>query len=189
MGSQIVFGLFDQDKANARAAANYFLDMQAVSRRRYSPSCAARGARAIRHRQYLSQLQTLIKQCGPPHHGRWVRPEQDRIQFPPQRKARRLPLNDPDITGIGLFRDAFGHGEVPAERSTKCGPFTFGFYIFDFSKDAKGKFQLDADDKQLLKDHRAYLYRDGIRVYPTGTRKTTGSKQTRTAARRPQACS
>ena len=35
VGSQIVFGLFSQDKANARAAANYFLDMQAVSRRCY----------------------------------------------------------------------------------------------------------------------------------------------------------
>lgn len=33
VGSQIVFGLFDQDKANARAAANYFLDMQAVAAR------------------------------------------------------------------------------------------------------------------------------------------------------------
>jgi len=31
IGSQIVFGLFDQDKAIARAAANYFLDMQAVA--------------------------------------------------------------------------------------------------------------------------------------------------------------
>lgn len=35
VGSQIVFGLFDQDKSIARAAANYFLDMQAVSRRCY----------------------------------------------------------------------------------------------------------------------------------------------------------
>ncbi len=33
VGSQIVFGLFDQDKAIARAAANYFLDMQAVAAR------------------------------------------------------------------------------------------------------------------------------------------------------------
>lgn len=32
-GTQIVFGLFDQDKAIARAAANYFLDMQAVATR------------------------------------------------------------------------------------------------------------------------------------------------------------
>ena len=35
VGSQIVFGLFDQDKAIARAAANYFLDMQAISARCY----------------------------------------------------------------------------------------------------------------------------------------------------------
>jgi DNA modification methylase len=36
VGSQIVFGLFDQDKAIARAAANYFLDIQAVSARCYN---------------------------------------------------------------------------------------------------------------------------------------------------------
>ena len=42
-----------------------------------------------------------------------------------------LPLSDPDITGIGLFREAFGKdGEVLQERSTKCGPFSFGFYIW-----------------------------------------------------------
>jgi DNA modification methylase len=35
VGSRIVFGLFDQDKSIARSTANYFLDMQAVSRRCY----------------------------------------------------------------------------------------------------------------------------------------------------------
>ena len=35
IGSSIVFGLFNQEKSIARAAANYFLDMQAVSRRCY----------------------------------------------------------------------------------------------------------------------------------------------------------
>jgi len=33
IGTQIVFGLFDRDRSIARAAANYFLDMQAVSKR------------------------------------------------------------------------------------------------------------------------------------------------------------
>jgi DNA modification methylase len=33
VGSQIVFSLFDRDKAIAKSTANYFLDMQAVSRR------------------------------------------------------------------------------------------------------------------------------------------------------------
>jgi methylase of polypeptide subunit release factors len=36
VGNQIVFGLFSQDKAIARAAANYFLDMQAVAKRCHS---------------------------------------------------------------------------------------------------------------------------------------------------------
>jgi hypothetical protein len=35
VGTQIVFGLFDRERSIARAAANYFLDMQAVSRRCY----------------------------------------------------------------------------------------------------------------------------------------------------------
>ena len=33
VGNQIVFSLFSQDKAIARAAANYFLDMQSVAKR------------------------------------------------------------------------------------------------------------------------------------------------------------
>jgi hypothetical protein len=33
IGSQVVFGLFDRDKSIARSTANYFLDMQAVSRK------------------------------------------------------------------------------------------------------------------------------------------------------------
>jgi DNA modification methylase len=36
VGSQIVFGLFNAEKSIARAAANYFLDMQAVSQRCYN---------------------------------------------------------------------------------------------------------------------------------------------------------
>ena len=64
VGSQIVFGLFDQDKAKARAAANYFLDMQAVSRRCYS-LLRREGARAIRHRQHGIQRSTH-RQCRAP---------------------------------------------------------------------------------------------------------------------------
>ena len=36
VGARVVFGLFDQDKSIARSTANYFLDMQAVSRRCYA---------------------------------------------------------------------------------------------------------------------------------------------------------
>jgi signal transduction histidine kinase len=84
-------------------------------------------------------------------------------------KSRTLPLNDADITGLRIFRDNFGEdGEVLSTRGTKCGSFSFGFYVFDFSKDARGKHQLDREDRDIIKAHRIYLYRDHIRVYPYG---------------------
>jgi signal transduction histidine kinase len=84
-------------------------------------------------------------------------------------KPTALPLSDPEISGIKLFRDLFGeHGEILASRGTQCGSFSFSFYIFDFNKDPNSKFYLDKEDREILKAHRIYLYRDGIRVYPYG---------------------
>jgi signal transduction histidine kinase len=76
---------------------------------------------------------------------------------------------DPEITSLKLFRDLFGeHGETLTTRGTSCGSFTFGFYIFDFSRDPNSKHYLDKEDRNILKAHRIYLYRDNIRVYPYG---------------------
>jgi signal transduction histidine kinase len=80
-----------------------------------------------------------------------------------------LRLDDPEITGLSIFRDYFGkQAETLRARATSCGPFQFAFYVFDFSADAKGQYHLDGVEKQLIKEHRIYLYRDGIRVYPYG---------------------
>jgi signal transduction histidine kinase len=83
-------------------------------------------------------------------------------------RATTLSISDPEITGMKLFRDNFGDVQVLQNRGTQCGPFSFGFYVFDFSPDAKGKHALDKEDKRIIKQHRIYLYRDGIRVYPYG---------------------
>src|SRR3546814_18839436 len=43
--------------------------------------------------------------------------------------------------------------------------------ISDWSSDVCSsdlKYRLDNSDKELLRQHRIYLYRDGIRVYPYG---------------------
>lgn len=55
----------------------------------------------------------------------------------------------------------------------QCGPFSFEFYIFLFDKRNNNKFNaesylLNDEEKEILKKHRIYLYRDGIRVYPYG---------------------
>ncbi|MBB4859226.1 signal transduction histidine kinase [Novosphingobium chloroacetimidivorans] len=83
-----------------------------------------------------------------------------------------LALVDAELTGLAVFREylkrrGLNPGQAELLR-TMCGSFGFSFYVFDFSTDAKGKLQLDKADKDLIKNHRIYLYRDGIRVYPYG---------------------
>ena len=80
-----------------------------------------------------------------------------------------MPLNDKLIRGDKFFIKRFGKkGEIFDKRGTACGSFQFGFYLFDFSLDAPKKYDLDIEDKKILRDHRIYLYRDDIRVYPYG---------------------
>ena len=53
-------------------------------------------------------------------------------------------------------------------REYLCGDFSFQFHIFDFSRGIEGRYVLHQSEKNLLKEHRIYLYRDGVRVYPYG---------------------
>jgi signal transduction histidine kinase len=82
---------------------------------------------------------------------------------------KRIKLNDPEFAGLAVFKEAFGKkGEELEKRDVESGPFGFAFFVFDFNPDAPGKRQLSRPDKELIRDHRIYLYRDGIRVYPYG---------------------
>jgi signal transduction histidine kinase len=78
-----------------------------------------------------------------------------------------LSIDDPEVRGIKVFRDHFL--DTPDARpDPECGPFAFQFFVFDFSANAPAAHSLDREEKTLLKRHRVYLYRDGIRVYPYG---------------------
>lgn len=78
-----------------------------------------------------------------------------------------LPLNDFRICGLKLYRDWSVNRDFKI-NPINCGSFNFSFFIFDLSNNADIKYKLDRDDKKLIKKHRIYLYRDGIRVYPYG---------------------
>ena len=85
--------------------------------------------------------------------------------------SKKIYLTDPDIKGIFLAKKYFK--EITDEngmlvRTPECGSFSFSFYIFDFAPKAPEKYRLDKNDKEKIKQHRIYLYRDGIRVYPYG---------------------
>ena len=78
-----------------------------------------------------------------------------------------LNLYDSRITGLKLYRDWSASRDF-IKNPINCGSFNFSFFIFDLSNNADIRFKLDRDDKNLIKKHRIYLYRDGIRVYPYG---------------------
>jgi len=82
-----------------------------------------------------------------------------------------LNLEDPTLKGLKIFERSDGFdsfGDYLSKRQIDCGSFDFSFYIFDFSSQAPPKFALDNNEKTIIRDHRVYLYRDGIRVYPYG---------------------
>ena len=100
-----------------------------------------------------------------------------------------INLKDAKITGLWLWRQRFDkiRSKVVAQQipmlfgrrfddgnfesrdaEFACGNFAFTFYIFDFSRGIDGRYALIQEEKNLLKNHRIYLYRDGVRVYPYG---------------------
>ena len=85
-------------------------------------------------------------------------------------EKKEIGMQDSQIMGLWVWRERFGRVGIGPEISQKykCGNFSFQFYIFDFSRGIDGRHALIQNEKNLLKDHRIYLYRDGIRVYPYG---------------------
>ena len=90
--------------------------------------------------------------------------------FKTEKGEEEISLQDAKIMGLWVWRSRFGKKFVGAtpEPTYKCGNFAFQFYIFDFSRGIDGRHVLKQVEKNLLKEHRAYLYRDNMRVYPYG---------------------
>lgn len=81
-----------------------------------------------------------------------------------------LKLDDPQIIKKHTFESFLvkENDKIIDVRKPECGSFGFSFYVFDFSAKENSKYHLDKEQKELLKAHRIYLYRDQIRVYPFG---------------------
>lgn len=81
-------------------------------------------------------------------------------------KEEKITLQDPKITGLTVYKKFMNaRGQLlPLE----VGPFSFEFYVFDFSANVPEKYKVDREDRDIIKQNRVYLYRDGIRVYPYG---------------------
>ena len=112
-----------------------------------------------------SELAGLLENRAVFHIQGGFNPKNATFDFTIDGAKHRISLDDPELTGMRIFRDNF---DLPVERPMESGPFQFEFFVFDFAPNARAKYRLDNVDKELLRQHRIYLYRDGIRVYPYG---------------------
>lgn len=81
-----------------------------------------------------------------------------------------LHIDDPSVAGLQVHKNYFGQPK-DSPRGTgnlACGPFSFSFFVFDFESTGSAEHRLDTEEKGLVKEHRIYLYRDGVRVLPYG---------------------
>lgn len=93
---------------------------------------------------------------------------------------KAVSLDDPRITGLWVWRERCREAQLDTPDQLalsgldlrlddfECGDFAFHFFIFDFARGIDGRYALKPDDRKLLREHRIYLYRDGVRVYPYG---------------------
>tara|TARA_R110000868_G_scaffold411688_1_gene707526 strand:+ start:2123 stop:4366 length:2244 start_codon:yes stop_codon:yes gene_type:complete len=84
--------------------------------------------------------------------------------------GKPLTIDVSQLNGIREYKNRFII-EQNGRRLVKpitCGPFDFEFYVFDLTSKAPPKYKLQRPEREFVKKHRIYLYRDGIRVYPYG---------------------
>jgi len=95
--------------------------------------------------------------------------ERQELRFTLNGLPRTLDLDDPELKGLRVFRDRFLLEDKKTYRVVSdFGPFAFEFYIFDFMAKDESRYFLNNEQKDLVKEHRIYLLRDGIRVQPYG---------------------
>ncbi len=103
--------------------------------------------------------------------GRFVS-EGCRYQFDKGDGEEEVSLYSERVKGLWLWRRRYETQEERKRAAEKqnyvCGDFEFQFHIFDFARGIEGRYLLQQPEKNLLKDHRIYLYRDSVRVYPYG---------------------
>lgn len=82
---------------------------------------------------------------------------------------KTLKLDSIDVKGLRVFRDRFLLADNKSYREVSdFGPFTFDFYIFDLNAKDDSRYGLNEAQKKIVKEHRVYLLRDGVRVLPYG---------------------
>lgn len=85
-----------------------------------------------------------------------------------------VKITDQAMKNLNVYKRYFvDERENFEDDIIECGPFSFEFYIFlldsrAYNKIETEKYKVGTEEREILKKHRIYLYRDAIRVYPYG---------------------
>lgn len=93
------------------------------------------------------------------------------FEFDLNESPMKLKLDDASIIGLSKdFREQFVITNLFGTeiRKSFCGNFDFNFFVFDFVANKDSNYYLDNKEKELIREHRIYLYRDKVRVAPYG---------------------
>lgn len=92
--------------------------------------------------------------------------EKQFVEYDVNQRKEKINFEDFSITVARNFFNELAEDK----RGLQCGSFRFEFYCFDLDvrPDDNIKYRLDQEEKEIVKQHRVYLYRDGIRVMPYG---------------------
>lgn len=82
------------------------------------------------------------------------------------KKKHRMTLEE--MSEKQEIKECFFDGQGNLKRKPESGPFSFKFYVFDLDRRSSLESSLSDEDKKIIRSHRVYLYRDGVRVYPYG---------------------
>lgn len=130
------------------------------------------GKAFISHEKSLEQIRQILDQKSVFTVSGSFDDENSRIEYiidsKVDSKRRTFHLTDPQMIGLGSMRPFL---ESLKGRKVECGPFSYKFFIFDFditTNKGDTRYYLDENEKKIIKAHRVYLYRDGIRVMPYG---------------------
>ena len=90
------------------------------------------------------------------------------LEFRFRLNGEKRELSFDELRKDRWLRERFGAAGDEQKTEPECGPFGFSFYVFDLKAPPESKHHLTPEDVTQIKEHRVYLYRDGVRVYPYG---------------------
>ena len=90
------------------------------------------------------------------------------VTYALNRSKKKNSLSLRELSVDGEVKKHFCDKKGQLIHKPESGPFNFKLYVFDIDRKTSLESPLKDPDIEIIKSHRIYLYRDGVRIYPYG---------------------